>query len=314
MTSPSILIPSELIESGIKFTSRSRKNIYSGNSSPEPEHTQGIGWCSKYGQYVMTARSADSNTACLLLYNDYRRAGGNNAVAAAYNDAGKGYAHPSGIQIFEDTFPVGITNGTDDGDAYIYFYQIQNNAIVPASAYPEYIHHSSHIGAMAFATIGEYTFMIGLGWDAERMAIWRFKKDEPVSTDAKPVVDAKMEDLRLDNSQKLGAYNSCCLGYVESTGQYVLFASHGSNFIESDSWLDIWEIHGIADENPEIQIEKLAKNKMSVDTVGSWKAVFHEGMTLRVDGPGLGNVHVLASPHDYGGDPNKMSAIYELSF
>ena len=254
-------------------------------------HVQGIGWASEERQMVITCQDlcTEKSGAYLLLYQE-------NQLLPL--DVQKGAAdvffnHPSAIQISNKTFPVAFA-ATKNEDSFITFYSLENQQIKRKNDHPIHL-KGRHIGALAYATIQENTYLIGVGWDAEDLTIWRAKGGNKT-------VDFE-EIFYSNNSQQFiqkrwwndwGPYNSLWLGTTK-TGKVILVGTHGKKH-ERNSRLTIWEIKGLAGNNPTFQL--LSKKKIRQKTrLGIH--YFHEGVTFKTLGTLQDSISLLAAPHDF---------------
>ncbi|MEZ5044974.1 MAG: hypothetical protein R2828_34065 [Saprospiraceae bacterium] len=265
------------------------KKTVKSASLPCDCHIQGIGWSPESNQTILTCQDKCSTDrgGYLMLYN------GNNpsAVHSVKSRAAARYNHPSAIQVFNKAFPVAMADGKTD-NSYIEFYKISGNQLSYQSG-KDITVTNRHIGALAYATIGNNTYMIGAGWDAANLTIWRaptknaisgFSQTAYLSNASSGVING------IDNNWS--AYNSLWLGQL-ANGKIVLVATHGGG---SQSWLDIWEVQNIDTSSP--KFKKIAKKWMAKP--GFAKNYFFEGTTIKMTGPNLSDLRVLACPHDYG--------------
>jgi hypothetical protein len=265
---------------------------------PEHCHTQGIGWSHQTHHFVITCQGkANRKEAFIILYKDYRQPGEMNmAVDFAHNDADHYFSHPSATQISGNTFPVAITEKKED-PSYIYFYQIVegDGAEYHLRRMPDVLHHQTHLGAMAYATINHTTYMIGIGYDASDIAIWKSPGVDSTG-DFKLVYAGEFDSIVTGGiDREIGRYNSAWLGEAPATQEIVLFTSYGLTVEES--WLDVWVIENI--NGPNLTMSKKVSLKISEPAKSNSTPIFMEGVTIRIDGSGLNNFHLLAAPHDY---------------
>ena len=254
-------------------------------------HVQGLGWAAESKQVVLTCQDKcdQKNGAYLLLYdenknepNDVKRAN----IAPAFN-------HPSSIQITQEIFPVAFA-AERYKDSFIDFYAIKDKQLklVPESR----IHiKNRHIGALAYATIDNNSYLLGVGWDAEDLMIW--KADSKNATTGYRLhlyaEDAK-SIIKRPNKKKWGPYNSLWLGQL-SDDQVVLMGTHGHSS-ERKSYLDIWQIIKIDGATP---ILKLLYSKRFKKTTLSGENFFYEGVTIKTNGNELKEISIIAAPHDF---------------
>lgn len=281
-------------------------------------HTQGIGWSHQTNHFVITCQGkANSKEAFIILYEDYRKATGTQlAIDIAHNDAGHNFSHPSAIQISGNTFPVAITEKRED-PSYIYFYQIDkvDGTDYRLSRLPDILQHRTHLGAIAYATINQTTYMIGIGYDADDIAIWKSTGIDSTK-DFELVYAGDFASIvtgRID--REIGHYNSAWLGEASDTREMVLLTSYGLTVEES--WLDIWAIKN--PDRPNLTMSKISSIKISDQVKHDSTPIFLEGVTVRIGDRGLNNFHLLAAPHDYDEhncpqEGSCLSYIYEWHF
>ena len=253
-------------------------------------HVQGLGWVEKSNQIVLTCQDkcTEKEGAYLLLYD------GNNLLPI---DIQKGksdafFNHPSAIQIVDDTFPVAFAAERKE-DSFIEFYQIKENQLKLASTKTIQL-KGRHIGALAYATIGEETYLLGVGWDAEDLTIWKAKRKNATTgfsqhfytTDSKTLLKKRAR-------KKWGPYNSLWLGTL-SDGAVILMGTHGKSR-ERFSSLDIWRVIDIAGTTPSL---KWISSKMIKGKAANGINFFHEGVTIKTKGSNLDSVSLIAAPHD----------------
>ncbi len=274
----------------LKILTGPAKRYASRSQLPCNCHIQGIGWNPETRHTVITCQDLCSpkRGAYLLLYpNTSSRAA--HVVRARANTK---YNHPSSIQVFQGIFPVAMADGKTD-HSFIEFYAIQNNRLRYLSG-RNIIVRNRHIGALAYTVIGNNTYMVGAGWDAKDLTFWQAPGRRATSGFRQTAYAANATSLILrgiDNNW--GAYNSLWLGRL-SNGKIVLIATHGG-LGSPRSWLDIWEVFNLGRSN--VRLQKIAKKWMGRKGT---KNVFFEGVTLRVTGSRLQDIHILAAPHDYG--------------
>lgn len=264
------------------------KKTVSTNSLPCGCHMQGIGWSAESNQTVLTCQDECGNDrgGYLVLYNG----SGSSAVHTVKSRAAARYNHPSSIQIFNKTFPVAMADGKTD-DSYIEFYKISGSRLSYQSGKTIPV-KNRHIGALAYASIGNATYMIGAGWDAKNLTIWKANSRNATSGFNRTAYLPNAKSAVINGIDKnWSAYNSLWLGQL-ANGKIVLIATHGAS---PKGWLDIWEVFNINSSQP--RFKKIAKKSL-YQTSG--KNYFYEGTTIKMTGPKLSDLRVLASPHDYG--------------
>lgn len=253
-------------------------------------HMQGIGWSAETDHVVLTCQDKCSSDrgGYMLLYNR----NSHTAIDVTKSRAARRYNHPSSIQIFNKTFPVAMADGKTD-NSYIEFYRIVGDRMIYQSG-RNIVVLKRHIGALAYATIGNYTYMIGAGWDAKDLTIWRSGYKNATSGFVQTAYFPSAKSAVINGVDKnWSKYNSLWLGQL-ANGKIVLMATHGG-IGSTKSWLDIWEIYNINTGQP--RFKKIAKKWMG------WhggKNYFFEGTTIKMTGPNLSDLRVLAAPHDYG--------------
>jgi|GEM_PF-3274316 len=284
-------IPNDFVNaSNLKVESGPSKKSTSVTSLPCDCHMQGIGWSAESNQVVLTCQDKCSNDrgGYLMLYNG--SAGG--AVHTIKSRAAARYNHPSSIQIYNKAFPVAMADGKTD-NSYIEFYRLSGNRMVYQQG-KDIVVPRRHIGALAYATIGNSTYMIGAGWDAKNLTIWRANTKNATSGFNQTAYFPSAKSAVINGIDKnWSAYNSLWLGQL-GNGKIVLIATHGG-LGSSRSWLDIWEIYNLNTSQP--RFKKISKKWMGRKGP---KNYFFEGTTIKMTGPSLSDLRVLAGPHDYG--------------
>lgn len=254
-------------------------------------HVQGIGWASEERQIVITCQDlcAEKSAAYLLLYQE-------NQLLPL--DVEKGatdafFNHPSAIQISNKIFPVAFAS-TRNEDSFITFYNLNNQEIKRKNAHPIHI-KGRHIGALAYATIQENTYLLGVGWDAEDLTIWRAKgRDKAADFEEIFYSNNSQQFIQKRFWNDWGPYNSLWLGTTK-TGKVILVGTHGKKH-ERNSRLTIWEIEELDGSNPTFKL--LSKKKVREKTpLGI--PYFHEGVTFKTLGSLQDSVSLLAAPHDF---------------
>lgn len=281
------------------FSCQTRAKVKASTQQlPHDCHSQGIAWHPGTQSFVVTCMDQGSGTSGRIL-----------AYPAAANDAGQWLAssaaklhvasdtsHPSAIQIDQHVFPVAMAKSASAGPSFIRFYRITAGA-QPGS--PELngplgqglTHDKSHVGALAYATLGGTTHMIGCGWDCATISFWSAAGVEQTSgltlvqhASTQSLVSAGGVD------SKVGKYNSLYLTRRCGDEAPLLFASH-------EDWLDVWELSKLG--TGAVTMRKVIKRKISEGVV-KWKdrPIFYEGMTMEIT-PSQG-LRFWAAPHDYG--------------
>lgn len=254
-------------------------------------HVQGIGWASSSRQMVLTCQDlcAEKSGAYLLLYQENQLL----PIDVVKGAADAFFNHPSAIQITKSIFPVAFA-AERGHDSFIEFYEIQNNYLKKKANQPIHV-KGKHIGALAYASFDDYTYLIGVGWDAEDLTIWKAAGENATNCFVRHFYSNKLSSLFYsDNLTDWGSYNSLWLGKTRNN-KVVLAASHGKK-MENSSSLDIWEIKNIANEHPKFQLisKKKYYNKTDLDI-----HYFHEGVTFKTIGVEQDSVTLLAAPHDF---------------
>lgn len=253
-------------------------------------HVQGLGWSEKSNQIVITCQDkcVEKEGAYLLLYD------GDELLPL---DIQKGkmdafFNHPSAIQIVDGIFPVAFAAQRKE-DSFIEFYEIEKNQLKKIPTEP--IHHKErHIGALAYATIEQQTYLLGVGWDAEDLTIWKAKGKNSTTgfTEHFYTSDARTL-LKKWARKKWGPYNSLWLGALPD-GQVILMGTHGKSRKRFSS-LDIWQVQDITGAAPKL---KLISTKKIREKTDSGKNFFHEGVTIKAKGSNFDSVSLIAAPHD----------------
>ncbi|NET35811.1 MAG: hypothetical protein F6K19_27925 [Cyanothece sp. SIO1E1] len=284
-------LPNSFVSAGnLKVESGPSKKFTSVASLPCDCHMQGIGWSAESNQMVLTCQDKCSNDrgGYMMLYN-----GSNGrAVHTVKSRAAARYNHPSSIQIYNKTFPVAMADGKSD-NSYIEFYKISGSQMIYQQG-KDIVVPRRHIGALAYATIGNYTYMIGAGWDAKNLTIWRSNTKNATSGFYQTAYFPSAKSAVMKGiDENWSAYNSLWLGQL-ANGKTVLIATHGG-LGSPRSWLDIWEIYHLHGSQP--RFKKISKKWMGRKGM---KNYFFEGTTIKMTGPSLSDLRVLAAPHDYG--------------
>jgi len=247
-------------------------------------HTQGIGWCDKTNQLVVTCQGDEE--ANIILYPDYR-AQKTDMKQMLVNDAdGRKYSHPSAIQITNGILPIAVAEAKGDS-SFVYFYSVQNNKIELIDV-PPLMHHK-HIGAIGFTKVGDITYLLGLGWDSRYVVCWQSNHPN-MYNDFEILFKGNIENFF---NEKTGNYNSAWLGSIRDDRIFLL-ASSGSYFNKRKNHLDIWEV----DFNGQAtQFDKKDRLHVAGVTRGTTKSLFYEGVTLR---KGLNDsLFILSAPQDF---------------
>ncbi len=284
-------LPNSFVNAGnLKVESGPSKKYTSTSSLPCDCHMQGLGWSAESNQIVLTCQDKCSKDrgGYMMLYN-----GSNGrAVHTVKSRAAARYNHPSSIQIYNKTFPVAMADGKSD-NSYIEFYKIIGNQMIYQNG-KNILVPKRHIGALAYATIGNYTYMIGAGWDAKNLTIWRSNTKHATSGFNQTAYFPSAKSAVIKGiDENWSAYNSLWLGQL-ANGKVVLIATHGG-IGSTRSWLDIWEVYNLHTSRP--RFKKVSKKWMGRKGV---KNYFFEGTTIKMTGPSLSDLRVLAAPHDYG--------------
>ncbi len=254
-------------------------------------HVQGIGWAAESKQIVITCqdRCEQESGAYLFLYEEEQLL----PLDVQKSTVGVLSNHPSAIQIQNGVFPVAFAS-TRNQDSFIEFYTIANKRLSPNPAASIHV-PKRHIGALAYANIKGNTYLIGVGWDAEDLTIWQATGENKTTDFQELSYRTEVLSIIPDKDKPAwGAYNSLWLGSLID-GRVVLLGTHGKTW-ERGSSLDVWEIHGLASQEP--RLELLNSNTMTKKTK---KGIhyFYEGVTLKTKGSSLDTVSLLAAPHDF---------------
>ena len=225
---------------------------------------------------------------------------------------GKRFNHPSGIQMFNGTFPVAMA-GKENQDSQIEFYQITEGTLKYLKQDPIKILRK-HIGALAYTSINNTTYMIGVGWDAKDLSIWQAAGTGATSGFRQTTYAKDARSLISDSDKNAwGPYNSLWLGQLHDE-RIILIGTHGKSSYR-ESRMDIWQIDHIG--TSDIRLHKLSTKTLSKKTPDGTN-YFFEGIAVRQTGPGIDGLKIYAAPHDFIslGRRNKYrisDGIYEIS-
>lgn len=254
-------------------------------------HVQGIGWAAENKQIVITCQDkcAEKDGAYILLFDEGKLL----PLDIQKGTATAFFNHPSAIQIANGIFPVAFASLRNQ-DSFIKFYEIKDNQLQLKKEGEIHI-KGRHIGALAYATIQEETYLLGVGWDAEDLTIWKANGKNAAAAFEEHFYTADTKAMIKKRSRrKWGPYNSLWLGNL-SDGRVVLVGTHGKASKRKSS-LDIWEIIDIAGNTPQL---KLISSKKVKGKTHSGKHLFHEGVTIKTRGDNLDTVSLIAAPHDF---------------
>lgn len=254
-------------------------------------HIQGLGYYAATNQIVLTCQDKcqERKGAFLILYNEKEllpldvKKGKSNAF----------FNHPSAIQISNGIFPVAFA-AKKNQSSYIDFYRIEDNQLKLIKKARIEV-EDKHIGALAFATFEGASYLIGVGWDAEDLTIWKhndkYKKlhFEQIfyTADSKRIIASSAQN-------NWGPYNSLWLGLSEE-GKILLMGTHGKNR-EKRSSLDIWEIKNLTKHQPTLHL--VSSKKLNAKT-SSGVNYFYEGVTVKNTNDEFQLPSLLAAPHDF---------------
>ena len=253
-------------------------------------HVQGLGWAAINKQLVITCqdRCAEKEGAYILLY-------GEDKLLPSDIQKGKAevfYNHPSAIQISNGTFPVAFAAERNQ-DSFIEFYEIKGNQLKIKKETGIHV-KGRHIGALAYTNIAHQTYMIGVGWDAEDLTIWKASGKNATKGFEQQFYTADATTLLKKRFHKnWGPYNSIWLGEL-SDGRVCLMGTHGKSS-EKKSSLDIWEV--LAIDSPQPKLSLMSAKKLKGKT-NNGVNIFHEGVTVKSIGKGLEEVSIIAAPDD----------------
>lgn len=274
-------------------------------------HIQGIGWASESHQIVLTCQDKCSQKkgAYLMLYDK---------DSLLPLDVKKGKAkvffnHPSAIQIANNIFPVAMAAGKKE-DTHIEFYKIKSNQLKHLKGSGIHL-KGKHIGALGYATIRKTTYLVGVGWNAKDLTIWKSPNEQAYSKFEEHFYTSDATSL-IQSTEKpyWGPYNSLWLGSL-ADGRDILISTHGKAY-EKRSYMEIWEIKNIESKQPSLEL--LTAKNIKGKTINGLN-YFYEGVTVKLENNNLNDVSLLAAPYDFTSlncpaGYRCSNAIYELKF
>ncbi len=219
-------------------------------------------------------------------------------------NADRELSHPSAIQIHNKIFPVAFSKSKKDS-SFIYFYKIEESTIDKIDPSP--LVHNSHIGALAFNKIDGYYYIVGLGWDAKQLVVWKSKEKDSLSNFDK-ILEGDFGELVNDNTRN---YNSAWLGQLDDSNEIYLLTTVGSFVNKKLNYLDVWKIDFIQ-KNVTIKLSKSIP--FPIKTVHTNRSLFYEGVSIRKDANN--KMKIIAAPYDYkvNRKDRKMKYLYEIDF
>ncbi len=280
--------------------------FYEINGKSSSCHTQGIAWCDKTNQLIITCQGADKQ-AYLLLYDGKLKAKSPTTKAIMplkiiTTDADIGNDHPSATQVSKGIFPVAIA-GEKGTPTTIYFYQLtKGNMNKIEAAAP--ILYPGHLGALAYQTIDGVTYLVGVGWDATYLVVWK-TTDPSRFTNFKVLYEGKTAAVC---NAPIGPYNSIWLGKIDDTDQLTLLTSYGSFYRKKYNFLDVWRF---SDEENGLSLNQITSLHVPGYTKETARSLFFEGFTVRQ----IKNkqLTIWSAPHDFKSTKEffRMKHIYE---
>lgn len=247
-------------------------------------HTQGVGWDKNSESIVVTCQG--ENESYITLFKLNTDSSKLDFQSFIQNDAdGRGYSHPSAIQIHNDFFSVAITEGRRDS-SFIYFYSIQNNKIENTDL--KILSYPRHIGATGMAEWNQSLYLMGLGWDSKYYALW--KSDSTDNIDFELLSHGKFSDIVND---KYGPYNSIWFGSLDNS-ELLLFATYGSFSNKLKNFMDIFAVDI---KGNELSINLQDRIRVKGITKGTTKSLFYEGFTIKDHTNDT--ITILSTPQDF---------------
>lgn len=253
-------------------------------------HVQGLGWAATNKQLVITCQDkcTEKEGAYILLFDEDKLL----PLDIQKGTADIFYNHPSAIQISNGIFPVAFA-AERNRDSFIEFYEIKEDQLKIKKEAGIHV-KGRHIGALAYTNIDHQTYMIGVGWDAEDLTIWKAAgknatmgfKQQFYTADATTMLKKRFR-------KNWGSYNSIWLGSL-SDGRICLMGTHGKSS-EKKSSLDIWEV--LAIDSPQPKLSLMSAKKLKGKTNNGLN-IFHEGVTVKSIGKDLEIVSIIAAPDD----------------
>lgn len=254
-------------------------------SLPFECHTQGIGWHAPSARFVTTCQDVSGPSARLLSFPRFLADG---APVAAELPPGSAGTHPSSIQIdASGTFAVALAPGSNEGPSEVRFYRVSEDGLEgPLGAF---VHDEDHLGAVAYATIGDRTVLLACGWDCASLSVYDAPGASATKGFSRRHHGPTASFVTPGRGDDVGPYNALYLAEACDDRRQLLVATHGA-------WIDVWAISDLL--GPELRLQKLAKRRIDEDVVThGLRPIFYEGMTLEITDR---SVHVWAAPHDFG--------------
>lgn len=254
-------------------------------------HTQGVAWDNDKERLVITCKGTDKKSHILLFSYNNSSAEIKFIASNSTDGMGRGFSHPSAIQIYKSIMPVAIAEGKNDS-SIIMFYTINDSNIVESEI--STIYYPKHIGALSIALWENKIYLMGVGWDAEYYALWCSANNE--NLDFKLVAEGSFSEI---SNTAHEAYNSLWLG-LNSIGELELFASCGSYINKKNNFIDVYDVHI---SNKHIVLHKKDRINVTGITQHTTKSLFFEGVSIKKYGND--SIELFSAPQDFKKIGNK---------
>lgn len=291
LIAPVSFLPKTFIQQKkLRIHQRNGGKAISNKDLPCDCHVQGLGWYADNQQLVLTCQDlcSEKKGAFIMLYNEKELL----PIDVQKGKSNAFFNHPSAIQISNGIFPVALA-ATKKQDSYIDFYQIEYNQLKLRKGARITV-KDRHIGALAFANIDSINYLIGVGWDAADLTIWKATTNNSLKFEEHYYTTNSRQLLTEKEKKEWGPYNSLWLGEMDE-GSVVLIATHGKGY-QNKSHLDIWEIVDLKDKQPSLRL--LSSKKLNGKTKAGIN-YFLEGVTVKTNSMTSDYPILLAAPHDF---------------
>ncbi len=302
-------LPLEFLEARLRPAGSPRPLLATHSQLPCDCHIQGLSWSAETEHFVVTCqdRCPSKSGGYVLLFGEHSPM----ALDVERSRVPSRFNHPSATQVFHRHFPVAFS-GKPGEDTFIEFYEIRGKHLRrrPRAGFQV---PGRHYGALAYATVGPNTYLIGAGWDARTLTFWKAAGKNQIRGFREILHSRRPEDLLLPGlDRQWGPYNNLWLGELED-GRIVLIATHGG-LTATKSWLDVWEVQNLG--TPQVRLKKIAKMSLEAKARNGVN-LFLEGVAVQMRGGRLADLRLWCAPHDFvanGCQPNRRCSqgIYPL--